>query len=175
MDDFVREFTNMPLTLIAALRVASEDAAVNGVAIAKDKLGTYQKAYGPFPAWPKLAESTLEDKAAMGYPSPSPLLRTGAMAETITAEVSKLSPAVFKVKLESNSPYAEYHEYGTINMPARPFLGPAGLEAANATSKVLGLSLAIALENKDPQAVRISNRRVVSTLRNRLTRRSKGR
>jgi hypothetical protein len=79
--------------------------------------GTYQ------PGWKPLAESTLEDKAAHGWPSPSPLKRTGDMAESIHKEVDAMN---LEVTIGSNEPKALWQEMGTTRgLPPRPFLSLA--------------------------------------------------
>src|SRR5207248_766217 len=50
---------------------------------AREKLGTYQPAVGPFEAWPPLAEATKAGREAAGFPADEPLLRTGALADSI--------------------------------------------------------------------------------------------
>ncbi|HVC52769.1 MAG TPA: HK97-gp10 family putative phage morphogenesis protein [Stellaceae bacterium] len=86
--------------------------------IARDKLGHYQE------GWPELASSTIADKERNGWPVPSPELRSGAMSDSITFEVGPRS-----VTIGSESPIAAWQEFGTSKMPARPFLGPAMIEA----------------------------------------------
>src|SRR5580704_13717634 len=44
--------------------------------------------------WPALAESTVKDKAAHGYKTPAPLLRTGEMRDSIQYTVSGNEGAV---------------------------------------------------------------------------------
>lgn len=86
--------------------------------IARDKLGKYQA------GWPELAASTIADKLRQGWPVPSPELRSGAMSDSIQVTVG---PGV--VTIGSASPIAAWQEFGTSRMPARPFLGPAMIEA----------------------------------------------
>lgn len=67
--------------------------------------------------WPPLAEATLEDKERKGLPTPSPLLRTGEMRDSIVAEVADLTLVV-----GSDDKKALYQEMGTSRIPPRPFL-----------------------------------------------------
>jgi hypothetical protein len=72
------------------------------------------------PGWPALAESTLADKAAHGWPTPSPLKRDGEMAESIKKE---LDPINLEVAIGSNDKKALWQEMGTTRgIPPRPFL-----------------------------------------------------
>jgi len=74
---------------------------------AKNYLGEYQPATGKFPAWAPLADSTLEDKRRKGFPSPSPLLRTGELRDSIHYSVESHS-----VTVGSDDPVAVYQELG---------------------------------------------------------------
>lgn len=87
---------------------------------AKDEIGFYQPAVGPFPAWADLAESTEQDKARNGYPLNAPLERTGAMRDSIQSESEG-----FEAIVGSKEETLAYHEFGTVKMPPRPVLGPA--------------------------------------------------
>ncbi|SIN82964.1 hypothetical protein SAMN05443247_00028 [Bradyrhizobium erythrophlei] len=74
-------------------------------------IGHYQ------PGWPRLAESTLERKAA-----DTPLLETGEMRDSIRHEVD---PIMLEMVVGSNDKRALYQELGTSRIPPRPFLGLA--------------------------------------------------
>lgn len=100
---------------------------------AKNKLGEYQGESGPFPAWAALAESTITEKSDKGFPVPSPLLRTGELRESISWRVVKEDANSIVVELSAADP-AEFHEFGTVNMPPRPFLGPSIYEAVEEIS-----------------------------------------
>src|SRR5665213_2921845 len=76
--------------------------------------------------WPPLAESTVADKAAKGYAVPAPLLRTGAMRDSIKRE---LDPFGLEVAIGSSDPKALWQEIGTVKIPPRPFL-EMGMKAA---------------------------------------------
>ena len=100
---------------------------------AKDELGAYQKAVGPFPEWEDLAQSTQEERERLGYPADEPLLRTGDLRDSISHEVHNLDATI-----GSTSEIAEYHEFGTSRMPPRPFIGPAAERNHDAILKELG-------------------------------------
>lgn len=94
------------------------------------------------PGWQELADSTLAEKARLGYagvPLPggdgdqNPLLRTGGMRDSIKAESSEAGFVV-----GSADEVLAYQELGTARMPARPVLGPALLNTAPALTEVLG-------------------------------------
>lgn len=57
---------------------------------ARQELGTYQKAIGPFPAWAQLKEETQVERVRQGYTANDPLLRSGEMRDSVHREVSAL-------------------------------------------------------------------------------------
>ena len=127
---------------IAALRPAI-DAALEGLGAviaraAQEKIGEYQSAAGPFPAWAPLAESTVQQKTRLGYAPPdAPLLRTGDLRTSISFEASPMALLV-----GSDSPIARYQELGTSRIPPRSFLGAAMFEAQPVVIDKLGAALA---------------------------------
>ncbi|MBR0693680.1 hypothetical protein [Bradyrhizobium lablabi] len=85
--------------------------------IAAELPGHYQ------PGWAPLAESTIKDKVAKGFPVPSPLKRTGAMAGSYRKEVD---PASLAMVVGSADPKALWQEMGTSRgIPPRPVCEPA--------------------------------------------------
>lgn len=113
----------------AAIRSSAAAGAIakaTGTAImenAKGKLGTYQPASGGFPAWPQLAESTQSQREAKGYTPNDPLLRSGALRESITMRAEGNAAIV-----GTTEDIGLYMENGTERIPPRPFLGPAAEE-----------------------------------------------
>ncbi len=63
-------------------------------------------------------------------PGEAPANDLGFLVANIKADMSDQ----FTANLRSTAPYSIHLEYGTINMAARPFLGPAG-DAAKAKAK----------------------------------------
>ncbi len=112
----VRAGSRMPLAERAALSVAAGNLARQ----AKGYIGDYQPAVPPFPAWPPLAGSTVEDRVARGYTPNDPLLRQGDLRRSVTGVVRGRSAVV-----GSTSPIAPWQELGTSTTPARSFLGRA--------------------------------------------------
>ncbi|WP_244127276.1 hypothetical protein [Burkholderia vietnamiensis] len=103
---------------------------------ARQELGTYQKAIGPFPAWAQLKEETQVERVRQGYTANDPLLRSGEMRDSVHREVSALEAVV-----GSDDDKAVYHELGTDKVPPRPFLGPAVLHCEEKMRRVLGGAL----------------------------------
>jgi len=103
---------------------------------ARQMLGTYQTGMGMYPAWPALSAITKADRLRRGYSANEPLLRTGAMRESIHSSQPfyTFEGVTFIVGYMAQYPgsrYAVYHETGTIDMPARPVLGPAAFSVSN--------------------------------------------
>lgn len=77
------------------------------------------------PEWLALAPATIEEKERLGYvdqvSATDPLLRTGAMRDSIKIEIEGLEMAV-----GSTDKIAAYQEVGTAHIPPRPFLALAG-------------------------------------------------
>lgn len=80
--------------------------------------------------WAPLAPSTVIDRRRQGYGSTGPILvREGDLRATYTQDgapdhVTNFQPTAVGWLLEvgSESDIAEFHEYGTAHMPARPVL-----------------------------------------------------
>src|SRR4051794_23528439 len=73
------------------------------------------------PGWAPLAPSTVLSRAALGYP-PGPILhRSGRMRRSLTGGAESTTDIDgTTLRLGSSVPYAEFHQTGTANMPARP-------------------------------------------------------
>lgn len=117
------------------LRFALErDVRLNMEAAAKVSrgfLGEYQ------PGWAELAQATIDEKQRLGFATPSPLKRTGALEESIAGEAEEAGLGVRGI-VGSSSDLAEIHEHGTSRIPARPFLGPALMLVETKISEDLG-------------------------------------
>lgn len=117
-----------------------EDKALEKCALlierdAKAQIGWYQGAVGPFQDWAPLADSTEAEKARKGYPLDAPLLRDGALRDSIQHEVEHGEAVV-----GSKSDIAEYQEFGTATIPPRPFIGPAAFRNKENIQKILGMA-----------------------------------
>lgn len=100
---------------------------------AKEELGEYQPATGPFPEWAQLADATMAQRESMGYTPNDPLLRSGELRDSIGHEVSGL-----EAEIGSTSDIAVYQELGTETIPPRPFLGPAAVRNKKFIQRALG-------------------------------------
>ncbi|MBB3213426.1 hypothetical protein FHW67_002718 [Herbaspirillum sp. Sphag1AN] len=100
---------------------------------AKDEVGHYLEAVGPFPAWEELAESTKEDRVAKGYTENDPGLRSGAMRDSIQHSVEGLN-----AQIGSDDDKLVWFELGTSKQPPRPVLGPAVERNHEDIGRILG-------------------------------------
>lgn len=74
------------------------------------------------PSWAPLADSTLKQKARLGY-SPQPLIRTGHLRQSFAPFADDRQAGV-GAQASFGVDYAELHETGTSRFPARPMLPP---------------------------------------------------
>lgn len=72
---------------------------------------------------------------AISAPGEAPASDTGFLAANITSEVS-VSAGIVRGIVRSSAPYSAYLEFGTQQMPARPFLQPALDKKAKAIQKI---------------------------------------
>jgi phage gpG-like protein len=109
--------------LPATLENAMKAGALSVTADAKERIGHYQQ------GWELLADSTVDQKRRLGYANvallggdggDNPLLRTGDMRESITADITNHAFVV-----GSSEPVLLYQEIGTRTIPPRPVLEPA--------------------------------------------------
>jgi hypothetical protein len=105
-------------------------------AAAKEKIGDYQEAAGPFEAWSPLAESTKEDRIRKGFSEDDPGLRSGAMRDSIEYVVL---PG--EVQIGSNDDDLLWFELGTTKQPPRSVLGAAAFEQAPALLEYSGVTM----------------------------------
>jgi HK97 gp10 family phage protein len=73
--------------------------------------------------WPALAPSTIADKQKHGYATPKPLLRTGALRDSIEYTVVSDDEAW----VGTDNPIAPFQEFGTSRIPPRSFLASAAM------------------------------------------------
>ena len=119
--------------ILQGLHSALEKSAQKVEKRAKGKLGKYQGSNGMHGAWNELADSTKADRVSKGFSDNDPLLRTGALRNSIKHETRGLTAVI-----GTNSDVAVYQELGTAKIPPRPFLGAALYEELDSIKKNLG-------------------------------------
>ena len=118
----------VPRALEREVRTLMEGVAKD----AKDMLGQEHP-----DIWAPLQPATLADKARQRFDVPSPLRRTGDLADSIGVRVTVgLRHIVGEVG--SNLPYAETQEHGSSAVPPRPFLSSAMIKAEPVIREALG-------------------------------------
>lgn len=129
LNEFEAQLARAITGVVPAIEIGLDKVGTLAVTLAHEYPGHYQ------PGWAPLAESTLKDKADKGFPVPSPLLRTGAMAESYKKE---LELADLEVVVGSESKVALWQEMGTSRIPPRPVLSLAMANALPYAGDVFG-------------------------------------
>jgi len=134
------------IAIHTAANAALERVAQKVEKTAKDEIGVYQDAIGPFDAWPELAQSTQDEREKLGFMPNDPLLRTGELRDSISHEVHD-----FEAVIGSTSEIMEYQEFGTSRgIPPRPVIGPAAERNHDVILKELGGAVVAGLIGGDP-------------------------
>ncbi len=136
LEMLAKEFATAAFTMRFQLALGVKEFAEEVEKTAKEELGNYQPAYGPFNAWDSLAESTKEDRANQGYPEDEPLLRSGELRDSIEHEVMGLSAII-----GTKSQIGFWQEVGTDKIPPRPFMGPAYVRKVDGFMEEIGASV----------------------------------
>lgn len=116
-----------------ALHHALKKCAVAIEATAISEIGHYQGEVGQFAAWAPLAASTQAERVAAGFTPNDPLLRTGALRDSISHQIDTLDAVI-----GSTSEIMVYQELGTANIPPRAVLGPAAIRNKALIMRTLG-------------------------------------
>lgn len=151
----VAKLAEIDLAVTAATTAVVRRGAVIIEREAKREIGHYQDAVGPLPKWKKLAHATLyggvspeghrfPGKVELGYSPPdNPLLRTGAMRDSIR-HVVRTGPGYSEAEIGSRfrgrggAPIALFQERGTSRAPARSFLERAARRKEPEIVKAIG-------------------------------------
>lgn len=120
LEQFAREMSSASASIATGLEAGFRVIVKEIEETAKEEIGVYQPAYGPFDAWAPLAESTKADRVRLGYSEDEPLLRSGELRDSIQSEVVGLAAIV-----GTKSEIGLLQEVGTSYLPPRPFIGPA--------------------------------------------------
>jgi hypothetical protein len=142
---FAEAIVAIPLELHEGL----ERVALKIEQTAKDEIGHYQPAVGPFPAWPELADATKDDRVSKGFTENDPLLRTGQRRDDITHQVEGLEAQIGTPENAATADIAVWEEFGTSKEPMRPVLGPAAFRSRSVIEKLVGAALVAGLIGKD--------------------------
>ncbi|WP_439413088.1 phage virion morphogenesis protein [Enterobacter ludwigii] len=136
LSDLAKVFTSAGPHIHTALEAGLEVVARTIEEEAKEEIGVYQPAVGPFDAWAPLAESTKADRVRQGYSEDDPLLRSGELRDSISHRVMGLAAVV-----GSTDDKAVWQEYGTDRIPPRPFIGPAYVKSFHKITEMVGFAV----------------------------------
>lgn len=136
LSDLAKTFTSAGPRIHSALETGLEVVAKTIEVEAKEEIGVYQPAVGPFDAWDPLAESTKADRVRQGYSEDEPLLRSGELRDSISHRVMGLAAIV-----GSTDDKAVWQEFGTEKIPPRPFIGPAYVKSFHKITEMAGFAV----------------------------------
>ena len=146
---FAEHLAAMAVTLPVVERAAVEGATRIILHEARESIGHYQDAAGPFETWGPLADTTLygfdskghhfPGKIELGYAPPdNPLLREGDMRASYGTKIEQTALGVTGY-VGSDSDIAVWQEMGTPNakhpIPPRSVLGRAAFVKADAAAR----------------------------------------
>ncbi|MGE1069479.1 hypothetical protein [Pantoea agglomerans] len=134
LEQFARELSSSSARIATGLESSFRVIVKEIEETAKEEIGVYQPAYGPFDAWAPLAESTKADRIRQSYSEDEPLLRSGELRESIQSEVVGLAAIV-----GTKSKIGLWQEVGTKHIPPRPFIGPAYVRKIDPLMEAIGV------------------------------------
>ncbi|CCD29934.1 Putative bacteriophage-related protein [Candidatus Glomeribacter gigasporarum BEG34] len=137
---FAAHLVKLEVDVARAAHRGLESAAIAVEKTAKNQFGHYPRAIGDFEQWPPLKEATKADRVRQGYSPDEPLLRSGALRDSITHEVRGLDAVI-----GSEHEVMVHQELGTSTIPPRPVLGPAALRNRRKIQRMLGHAAASAI------------------------------
>jgi hypothetical protein len=133
LGDMATHFAMLPTVMAHELQEGLERCAVSIEKTAKDEIGHYQDAIGPFQDWAELAESTKADRLSKGFTENDPGKRSGKMQESITHEVDGMEACI-----GSSDQNLVYFEVGTSKQPPRSVLGAAVIRNKSKIQRIIG-------------------------------------
>lgn len=136
LDIFAREMSFASAKIAAEIEIGFHIIVKEIEETAKEEIGVYQPAVGPFEAWSPLAESTKADRVRSGYTEDDPLLRSGDLKNSLESEVVGLAAIV-----GTKSEIGLWHEVGTDRIPPRPFIGPAYVRKIDPLMESIGRAI----------------------------------
>jgi hypothetical protein len=144
---FVLELAAVELAMHQHLHNGLEKVAQRIEKTAKDEIGTYQQAIGPFDAWEELHDATKADRVRQGFTENDPGLRTGEMRDSIEHRTEGL-----EAEIGSNDEKLVWFELGTDTQEPRAVLGTAVEHNHEAMLKILGHAAVTGLLGGQPMS-----------------------
>lgn len=143
--EFAQLLPHLAAEAVVAEAHALEHAAKIVEKEAKDAIGHYQEASGPFVSWAELSDVTKLDREHQGFPENEPELRTGGLRDSIEHTVGASLSGPHSAEIGSNSDIMVWQELGTVHMPPRSILGGAAARKEEEVVEVLGGAVVAAL------------------------------
>lgn len=141
LEQFARELSSASASIATGLEAGFRVIVKEIEETAKEEIGMYQPAFGPFDAWVPLAESTKADRVRQGYSEDEPLLRSGKLRDSIQSEVVGLAAIV-----GTKSEIGLWQEVGTASIPPRPFIGPAYVRKIDPLLEAIELAISLGIK-----------------------------
>ncbi len=141
----------------AQAKVHPEIIGIASEAAAGMMHGTAKKVFGDVHKLAELADSTQQERAALGYSANEPLLRTGELLRDSVEEFA--TPGI--AAIGSSEPVMMYHEYGYINhrsgnpVPPRPVFKITLEESLPAVESLVAQALAVGLGVHKPTQMHV--------------------
>jgi phage gpG-like protein len=136
LEQFARELSSASANIAKELELGFHAIVKEIEETAKEEIGVYQPAVGPFEAWAPLAASTKAERVRLGYTEDEPLLRSGQLRDSIESEVAGLAAIV-----GTKSELGLWQEVGTDRIPPRPFIGPAYVRKIDPLMESIGMAI----------------------------------
>ena len=141
---FAAHLERMALMGTEMTEIIADAAAIKIRDDAKAKLGGYQEAAGPFPAWAPLAAATQSERVQLGFTANDPLLRSGQLRDAIALTLTSEGAVIGVPHGPHIEPDGRVEDVGDIALqmevggraPPRPFLGPAAFQSKHAVSRI---------------------------------------
>lgn len=130
---FIGHLAAMDVAVTLELHQGLKKCAVAIETTAKSEFGSYQGEVGSFAAWDPLAPHTQQERERLGYTPDDPLLRSGALRDTVSHVISGTEAVI-----GSDSDVMVYQELGTPSIPPRAVLGPAAIRNKVLIGRTLG-------------------------------------
>ncbi|MDA8231702.1 MAG: hypothetical protein M0006_10220 [Magnetospirillum sp.] len=144
MADLAAHLAGLAVVQHEANHRALEHAAKVVEREAKNRIGEYQDASGPFAGWAELADSTKADRVAQGYSENEPGLRSGEMRDSIGHRVGDGD-----AHIGSDDDKLVWFELGTENQPPRSVLDGAAVAKEAEVVAIIGESAVAALVGEE--------------------------
>ncbi|WAH39472.1 HK97-gp10 family putative phage morphogenesis protein [Alicyclobacillus dauci] len=149
-DELIVKISAAHVIVDEAIKPALEAASVKVKETAEQKFGHYQDsvAGGQFPAWAALSTTYLQRKLAAGSSGDDPLIGAPGLRRdggTPLSESIQYTVRGLNAYIGTDSEVSEFHEFGTIHAPPRPFLRPALFQSKQQIVKNMGAAVQAAL------------------------------